>query len=109
MAEITVVTTSWRLHHTNVFGVYAGANVTPLPTLQNPLHYGLKGQRPPVARSQTLCPMIDSAVVLHPSERRSHSLPPQSCLAVHCESRVVNPCLSSHGDLLTILRVVLFL
>lgn len=105
MAEITVATTSWRLLHTNVFSVHAGA-CYPHCLPSSPLT--MKGQRPPMDCSQTLRLMIDGAVVSHLIVLRSHSLPSQSRLTVHCNSQVMNLCLLSCCELFMILYVVQF-
>lgn len=60
VAEITVVTTSWRLLNTCIFGVQGGAWV-PLGLPRRPLT--VEEQRPPLDCSRMLQRMIDRAVV----------------------------------------------
>lgn len=83
MAKITVVTTSWRLLDTNIFGVHAGG-CYPIAYPAAPLLWRGKDPHSP---AQTLWLMIDGAVVSHLIERRSHSLPSQSCLTVLCKRK----------------------
>ena len=73
------------------------------PVIPPPASIPWRGKDHQRARSQTLCPMIDSAVVSNLAERGSHSLPSQRCLTVHCERKALNLCLP-----FLILDVVLF-
>lgn len=101
MAEITVVTTSWRLLDTNVFGVHAGP-CYPTAYPAAPLPWWGKDHQWTAVRH---CALWLTALLCYIS---LHSLPSQSRLTVHCKSKVVNLCLPSHGDLFMILHVVLF-
>lgn len=100
MAEITVVTTSWRLLDTNVFGVHAGACYPTAYPAAPSLWRGKDHQWTAVRH----CALWLTALLCHVS---LHNLPSQSCLTVHCKSKVVNLCLPSL-DLFMFLHVVLF-
>ncbi len=100
MAEITVVTTSWRLLDTNVFGVHAGACYPTAYPAALLLWRGKDHQWSAVRH----CALWLTALLCHVS---LHSLPSQSCLTVHCKSKGVNLCLPSLGDLFMCLHVVL--
>ena len=77
--------------------------VIPLPTLQ-PLTR--MGQRPPAGCSQTLCLMIDSAVVSHLTEQRSQCTLSQSCLTGHCDRNGINLYLPLKSDLFMVPSVL---
>lgn len=100
MAEITVVTTSWRLLDTNVSGVHAGAC------------YSIAYPAAPYCEGAKTTNRLQSDTVPYDWRRccvTSHCIvyPHKAVLQCIVKGKVVNLCLPSHGDLFRILHVVL--